>query len=536
MAESGSGTRGPPKKPRSDVWEHYELLEGQKKVLCLLCNPHKEISYQGGTVNLRDHLSSQHSSVYKTSTSDKAKQTTLLDYGKRSCCSEARAKDITNLIMNMIIFDMRPLRLVESTGFLQLMSFVEPSYKVPSAMHMSKLIHQKHGESQRKLKDLLEKDMSSISLTTDIWTSGSNEAYITVSGHFISQAWQLVAIVLTTSAFPERHTGLEISQKLVEIVKQFGIEEKVVCVVHDQASNMILSMDILLEDKEWSTLRCGAHCLQLCINSGLTSVSAIDRSVAAAKKLVGHFRHSVVASEALKERQQQMGIEQKRLIQSCVTRWSLCYEMLFRLLEMRLLSDESVTKRNDRYLDLKSEQWTIVEELVAVLKPLQVATPFLQYEHNSSVSCILPVINGLDLSLQPSSDDSPTIKQFKAKVHGEIRSRWYLNKLNVTSLDVLASAVDPRFKELKFLNDEQKSGVKEEIIRRISPLHQNPDVSNVTSQPSALDILLGPDEVINEFSTFQEEEDAYFCEKVISRDVNPLVWWKDNQLRFPNLV
>ena len=57
-----------------------------------------------------------------------------------------------------------------------------------------------------------------------------------------------------------------------------------------------------------------------------------------------------------------MGIDQKKLlIQSCATRWNSCYEMLLRLLEMRwpvsaVLSDDSVTKRSDRYLELKNEQ------------------------------------------------------------------------------------------------------------------------------------------------------------------------------------
>ena len=182
-----------------------------------------------------------------------------------------------------------------------------------------------------------------------------------------------------------------------DISKIDGIEEKVSCIVHDQASNMILSMDILLDEKEWSSLRC---CLQLCVNAGLTSVTIIDRTISAVKKLVAHFCHSVVASEALKKRQQQMGVEQKRLIQSCVTRWSSCYEMLSRLLEMRwpisaILSDDSVTKRSDRYLDLKSEQWAIAEELVTVLRPLQIATTFIQYENNTLLSCVLLVIHGL---------------------------------------------------------------------------------------------------------------------------------------------
>ena len=74
---------------------------------------------------------------------------------------------------------------------------------------------------------------------------------------------------------------------------------------------MVLSMDILLECR---SLKCSAHCLQLCVNAGLTSVSVVEHTIASAKKLVDHFRHSVVASEALKERQQLMGIDQKTLI------------------------------------------------------------------------------------------------------------------------------------------------------------------------------------------------------------------------------
>ena len=93
---------GPPKKKaRSDVWEHYKLVKGEKKVLCMLCNPHKEISYHGGTSNLRDHLTSQHPLVYKINTT--AKQTSLLDFSKKSRCSESRSKEITKLIMELVI-------------------------------------------------------------------------------------------------------------------------------------------------------------------------------------------------------------------------------------------------------------------------------------------------------------------------------------------------------------------------------------------------------------------------------------------------
>ena len=104
------------------------------------------------------------------------------------------------------------MRTVEGEGFSQLMANVEPGYKVPSAMHISSLVRKRHEAAISKLQDVLAVS-SSISLTTDLWTSVASEAYITVSGHFISSG---CSVVLTTYAFRERHTGVEISRMLVE--------------------------------------------------------------------------------------------------------------------------------------------------------------------------------------------------------------------------------------------------------------------------------------------------------------------------------
>jgi len=54
------------------------------------------------------------------------------------------------------------------------------------------------------------------------------------------------------------------------------------------------------------------------------------------------------------------------------------------------------------------------------------------------------------------------------------------------------------------------------------------------AKPSALDILLGPEEDIRGRS-IDDEVDAYFHEKVCLRKTNILEWWKINEPRFPNL-
>ena len=157
--------------------------------------------------------------------------------------------------------------------------------------------------------------------------------------------------VLETLPFPERHTGVNIAEKLKGVGERWGITHKVIIVSHDQGSKMEAAMEILTEDCNWQSLACSAHRLQLCILAGLKG-NAIEKLTAAVKKIVSHFSHSVVATEALKNKQQQMNITAKKLINSCPTRWNSTYEMFERLLKLRwpitaVLSDETITKRSD---------------------------------------------------------------------------------------------------------------------------------------------------------------------------------------------
>ena len=129
------------KQLHSNVWEFYQLqvVNGQRKALCLLCTPHKEMAFCGETRNLREHLTSQHPLSTK-----QEKEASLLEYSKRSRCSADRSKHITKLIVDMNAIDLRPLRLVECKGFLNLMGNLEQAYKVLSAMHIHNLLKRRH--------------------------------------------------------------------------------------------------------------------------------------------------------------------------------------------------------------------------------------------------------------------------------------------------------------------------------------------------------------------------------------------------------
>ena len=104
-----------------------------------------------------------------------------------------------------------------------------------------------------------------------------------MSVHFVST--ELLSFVLETRAFPERHTGVAISEKLTSIASNYAIADKVLAVVHDQAANMELSLNLLNNDLGWESIHCSAHCLQLCIKDGL-STNSIERMITAARNLL----------------------------------------------------------------------------------------------------------------------------------------------------------------------------------------------------------------------------------------------------------
>ena len=140
------------------------------------------------------------------------------------------------------------------------------------------------------------------------------------------------------------------------------------------------------------------------------------------KKIVAHFKYSVVAITALHKRQGALNLPQPSLLQEVSTRRSSTYFMYELLTEQRwavygVIHDDMVTHLKKRYLDLTSDQWDLLSQLLVVPKDLQVATKALSLEQNVSSSLIYPVIHGLiNCHLKADTTDLPTIKRFKETV------------------------------------------------------------------------------------------------------------------------
>lgn len=112
---------------------------------------------------------------------------------------------------------------------------------------------------------------------------------------------------------------------------------------------------------------------------------------------MGHFKHSVRASVALKDKQKQLNITEHHLNQDVSTRWNSVYFMLERLQEQQwalyaVLHDKQVTEDKYKSLYLKDDQWALLTQMATALKPLQVA---LCEAEIVSMSSVYPIITSL---------------------------------------------------------------------------------------------------------------------------------------------
>ena len=444
-----------PKGAKSIYWAHFGFevdKDGrridEKNVRCHLCN--KAIGYSGNTTNLSQHLNKWHPEVLSSSMAETSPKS-LTQVTLKSCAfrptakmatNSQRAQQITQGIAEFIARDMRPISVIEGKGFQNLLAIIDPSYQVPSRKHVMKNIQDMYSKVRLCLLAEME-DIQSVGLTTDHWTSRAMDSYLGVTVHFITQDWELKKRVLQVRQVKERHTGNNVASDLKAVTTEWNLDSKVTGVTTDNTSNMVAALVLL----PWPRMPCFAHTLQLAVKDGL-KVQAVADILTRCKKIVGHFKPSLVASAALEETQKRLGLPKKKLVQEVPTRWNSSYTMLSCLVEQQVavsavLAESS--KTTDRDLILSSAEIAAMECAISVLQPLAQATEMLGGEKIPSISVIQPVLTALRRKhLQTSAVEPQMAVHMKQAIAKNIDNHF--SDVQQRNLMLCATCLDPRFK------------------------------------------------------------------------------------------
>ena len=191
----------------------------------------------------------------------------------------------------------------------------------------------------------------------------------------------------------------------------------------------------------------------------LFQVKRVSHVLAKIRRIVGFFHRNATANRVLANKADLLGLPAHKLIIDVVTRWNSAYDMVERFAEMQpavysTLTSKEISSVKEKDLNtLNDDDVSLAEELISLLKPMKDITAMLCTETEPTLSIVKPLLNQLAGSLtEPLTSDSVTVKEIKAIMRKDIQSR-YEKQSDILNL---ATALDPRFKTLPSLSDEDR--------------------------------------------------------------------------------
>ncbi|KAJ5557753.1 hypothetical protein N7513_003339 [Penicillium frequentans] len=170
----------------------------------------------------------------------------------------------------------------------QLVSLIKMAQMAPSE---PPLLHPR--TAQRRVQKLVQEELHSIlstlplnaklSIALDCWTSPSKHAFMAITGYFIDRNWNYREILLGFEPLDGPHSGLNLSNVLIELFKKHDITARVLAVTSDNASNNTTLVKAVQESIDSLQLPgnpvivripCLAHVIQLSLRELLGSVKA----------------------------------------------------------------------------------------------------------------------------------------------------------------------------------------------------------------------------------------------------------------------
>jgi len=156
------------------------------------------------------------------------------------------------------------------------------------------------------------------------------------------------------------------------------------------------------------------------------------------------------------------------LIQDIVTRWNSTLDMLERLMEQvsalhAAFMEPSVKKAIDIKMLLSFEDQELIEKVVKLLEPFKRATVILSSESEPTLPAVMPLLKKMEGLLIETEIDTTVIKKMKKVMRENIHRCYEKNQSENEGMPVLplASILHPRFKDMNFLDENDRSAAIE---------------------------------------------------------------------------
>lgn len=453
---------------------------------------------------------------------------------------QSRSKLIDHQLVRMITKEYQPLTIVEDVEFKKLINMLNPSYLLPSRKTLTtNLLQQEYLRVSERVRYELS-TATAVAITTDSWTSIANQNYIGITAHYIGEFGDLKTSLLTCLEYTESHTAENLSVQLNQCVEEWGIKDKIVAVVSDNAANLKATVRLC----GWRHLPCFNHTINLIVQSGVEEIFDIKTK---AKSIVEFFKRSPQAYKKLHNTQKQMGWKELKLKQEVPTRWNSTLMMFERLLEVKepLISTLAIT--NPSLNQLTPDEWGIIDEACKLLKIFEEVTIEMSTEKKVSVSKTIFLSKSIlkhTQDIKRDSDKSQIIRMCDKMIE-EIQKRF--RDVDSDSLLLESTLLDPRFKRHGLKSEVAFNRAYKKVCDRAKGI-----VVIDSEKPTEEEDYEVPAKKSKAWEEFDDtvkqiisndnptaaaivEVDKYINDQLIKRSHNPLTWWEEKKHIYPRL-
>lgn len=178
-----------------------------------------------------------------------------------------------------------PFQIVEHREFRNLLNLAQSSKStlpIPSRKVIRSRIRMKAQDQQTEVLHTLPPD-TKLSISLDCWTSPFQQAFMAITGYFIDSNWQYREVLLGFEPLSGKHSGINLSAVVLEILQRYNIQDRILAITTDNASNnskLVSALDESIQslslDPETTVIRvpCMAHVIQLSLKQLLGQMKA----------------------------------------------------------------------------------------------------------------------------------------------------------------------------------------------------------------------------------------------------------------------
>lgn len=472
--------------------------------------------------------------------------------------NERLVTEITKLIVERDL----PFSLVDSPQFIRAFKEASDGQYNPVSRHTfsRSLVPKMYKFMRGKVSSIIEKDklnLDGVSFTTDIWTSDNNQAFQSLTCHYIDKRFNMKRFLVRLEAFPESHTGANIAAKLDLLIEGLNLGPRVsTWCTSDGGSNV---RSALVKSNQIHTgLWCVDHQIHLMITDAFKKCEEWAELSRKLSTLVGYFSHSAKATMVLRKIAEEMGCNRTTLVQKVVTRWNSDLRQLQSILDLW----EPLMKMAETDATVDGYMPTVVDKLnlgsmVNLLSGFAKFSELASSDKGPTLNCVIPQIYVMTQVVTNLSSNPPhtLIGQVAGFLRDEIKRRFVEGGTKVLEY-CLAEFLDPSLKGsiLRMFPNDLFNQTKETVIQALLDLSRGDVEGEAQASPTPSpdeDEELDPIEAAcraaygphptraaplsTSLLASTCEVEVYLKEPLKPRGVDILGYWNENRDKLPGL-